>query len=110
MNKNSAIKCDVAVIGAGPAGLSFARSLAGIGLNIILVEKLPAKVLVEKLPAKVLAAPPMDGRDIALTHLSVEILKELDVWPLFPQVHRRTKEVAEKNYLRTLHFRRITDP
>jgi ubiquinone biosynthesis UbiH/UbiF/VisC/COQ6 family hydroxylase len=75
MNGNPAIKCDVAVIGAGPAGLSFARSLAGTGLNIILAEKLPAKVL---------AAPPMDGRDIALTHLSVGILKELDVWPLFP--------------------------
>jgi 2-polyprenyl-6-methoxyphenol hydroxylase-like FAD-dependent oxidoreductase len=47
----------------------------GTGLNIILAEKLPARVL---------ANPPMDGRDIALTHLSVEILKELDVWPLFP--------------------------
>lgn len=75
MSGNSALKCDVAVIGAGPAGLSFARSLAGTGLNIILAEKLPAKVL---------ANPPMDGRDIALTHLSVEILKELDVWSLFP--------------------------
>ena len=74
MGGNPAIKCDVAVIGAGPAGLSFARSLASTGLNIILAEKLPARVL---------ANPPMDGRDIALTHLSVEILKELDVWPLF---------------------------
>ena len=72
---DSAIKCDVAVIGAGPAGFSFARSLANTGLNIVVVEKLPARVL---------ANPPMDGRDIALTHLSVEILKELDVWPLFP--------------------------
>ncbi len=42
MNKNSAKKCDVAVIGAGPAGLGFARSLASTGLNIILAEKLPA--------------------------------------------------------------------
>ncbi len=74
MNGNTAIKCDVAVIGAGPAGLSFARSLASTGLNIILVEKLPARVL---------ANPPLDGRDIALTYLSVEILKELDVWSLF---------------------------
>ncbi len=75
MTEAQAIECDVIVVGAGPAGLSFARSLAGTGMNIILVEKLPAKVL---------AAPPMDGRDIALTHLSVAILKELDVWPLFP--------------------------
>ena len=75
MTGKSAIECDVTVIGAGPAGLSFARSLANTGLNIILVEKLPAKAL---------AVPPMDGRDIALTHLSIEILKELDVWPLLP--------------------------
>ncbi len=83
MNGNPAIKCDVAVIGAGPAGLSFARSLASTGLNIILAEKLPARVL---------ANPPIDGRDIALTYLSVEILKELDVWPLFSRrVHIHDK-------------------
>ena len=75
MNGNSTMECDVVVIGAGPAGLSFARSLGGTGLDAALVEKLPTKVL---------TAPPMDGRDIALTHLSVNILKELDVWPLFP--------------------------
>jgi len=69
------MECDVVVIGAGPAGLSLARSLGGTGLDAVLVEKLPTKVL---------TAPPMDGRDIALTHLSVNILKELDVWPLFP--------------------------
>ena len=75
MNGNLATNCDVTIIGAGPVGLSLACSLAGAGLNIVLVEKLPEKVL---------AVPPMDGRDIALTHLSVEILKKLDVWPLFP--------------------------
>ena len=36
MNGNSAVKCDVAGIGAGPAGLSFARSLAETGLDIAL--------------------------------------------------------------------------
>ncbi len=66
---------DVIIVGAGPAGLSFARSLAGSGLKIAVVEKLPEKVL---------AKPPADGRDIALTHYSARLLKELDVWPRFP--------------------------
>ena len=35
---------DIIIAGAGPAGLSFARSLAGTGLKIALVEKLPEKV------------------------------------------------------------------
>ena len=66
---------DVIIAGAGPAGLSFARSLAGTGLKIGVVEKLPEKIL---------ANPPADGRDIALTHFSARLLKELDVWPRFP--------------------------
>ena len=66
---------DVIIAGAGPAGLSFARSLAWTGLKIAVVEKLSEKVL---------ANPPADGRDIALTHFSARLLKELDVWRRFP--------------------------
>lgn len=66
---------DVIIVGAGPAGLSFARSLATTGLHIAVVEQLPEDVL---------ANPPVDGREIALTHLSVEILKKLDAWPRIP--------------------------
>ena len=66
---------DVIIAGAGPAGLSFARSLAGTGLKIAVIEKLPEKVL---------ANPPADGRDIALTHFSARLLEELDVWRRFP--------------------------
>jgi len=44
MTENSTIECNVTVIGAGPAGLSFARSLADTSLNIVLLEKLPAKI------------------------------------------------------------------
>lgn len=67
-------RSDVIIAGAGPVGLSFARSLAGTGLKITVVEKLPRKIL---------ADPPADGRDIALTYFSVRLLKELDVWPRF---------------------------
>jgi ubiquinone biosynthesis UbiH/UbiF/VisC/COQ6 family hydroxylase len=65
------VNYDIVVAGAGPAGLSFAKSLAGAGLRIALVEKQSLESL---------ANPEFDGRDIALTHLSVKILKEFGVW------------------------------
>ena len=45
---------DVAVIGAGPVGLSFALALAGHGLSAVLVERQPEAALRE---------PGFDGRD-----------------------------------------------
>ena len=65
---------DIIIVGAGPAGLSFARSLANTGLQIALIEKQSREQL---------ATPEFDGRDIALTHLSVRILKELGIWARF---------------------------
>jgi ubiquinone biosynthesis UbiH/UbiF/VisC/COQ6 family hydroxylase len=69
------IKYDVVIIGGGPAGLSFARSLANTDLNIVIIEKLAKESL---------ADPVFDGRDIALTHLSVKLLKELGAWSRIP--------------------------
>ena len=68
------MKYDIIIVGAGPAGLSFARSLANTGLRIALIEKQSTEQL---------AAPEFDGRDIALTHLSVRILKDIGVWARF---------------------------
>ncbi len=65
---------DIIIVGAGPAGLSFARSLAKTGLRIALIEKQSREQL---------ATPAFDGRDIALTHLSVRILKDLGIWTRF---------------------------
>lgn len=64
---------DVAIIGGGPAGLAFARSLAGSGLSVTVVERQPLDVL---------AHPRSDGREIALTHRSVGILRDLGAWAL----------------------------
>ncbi len=65
------MKHDVTIVGAGPAGLSFARSLADTGLQVLMIEKRSSAEL---------SAPAFDGRDIALTHKSVKILKELGIW------------------------------
>ncbi|HPQ50660.1 MAG TPA: FAD-dependent monooxygenase, partial [Alphaproteobacteria bacterium] len=62
---------DIVIIGAGPAGLSFARILADTGMNILLIEKQSEKIL---------AKPSYDGREIALTHLSHKIMSQTGMW------------------------------
>lgn len=67
----SATAFDLVVVGAGPVGLCFARVLAGSGLRIALVERLPRAALAE---------PVEDGREIALTHRSQRLMAELGLW------------------------------
>ena len=64
-------KCDVVVVGGGPAGLAFARGLAGSGLSVVVVERQSADQL---------ANAAVDGREIALTHRSVDTMKALGAW------------------------------
>ena len=52
---------DIVVVGAGPAGLSFAKSVSGAGLRMALIEKQPLESLQN---------PDFDGRDIANTDLA----------------------------------------
>ena len=65
------VKFDIIVIGAGPAGIAFACGFADTKLKVGIVDKLPKKII---------ANPKIDGREIALTHNSVKVLKKLDVW------------------------------
>ena len=67
---------DIVVIGGGPAGLSFACSMAGLNLKILLVEKSSLKSI---------SKPKPDGREIALTHHSRKILIKLGVWVLIDE-------------------------
>jgi ubiquinone biosynthesis UbiH/UbiF/VisC/COQ6 family hydroxylase len=62
---------DIVVVGAGPAGLGFARAMQGSGQRIAIVEKLSESVL---------ADPPEDGRDIALTHTSEALMRDYGMW------------------------------
>ena len=62
------MKTDILIIGSGPAGLSFARSLADSALKVVVVEKMGEDAIADPAP---------DGRDIALTHRSRQILTDL---------------------------------
>lgn len=62
---------DVLIVGAGPAGLSLAISLAHAGLQATVLELQNETQL---------ARPAPDGREIALTHPSVQTLQRLGSW------------------------------
>lgn len=62
---------DVLIVGAGPAGLSLAISLAHAGLQATVLELQGEAQL---------ASPAPDGREIALTHPSVQTLQRLGTW------------------------------
>ena len=62
---------DIALIGAGPAGLSCALSLRDCGLKVAIVEQQSEAAL---------AAPAYDGREIALTHLSQRLMQQHGSW------------------------------
>ena len=67
---------DIIVIGAGPAGLSFARSLKTSGLRVLVLEKQALSKI---------ETPEYDGRDLALTHLSRRNMLELGLWQRIPE-------------------------
>ncbi|OGB37753.1 MAG: hypothetical protein A3B67_07315, partial [Burkholderiales bacterium RIFCSPHIGHO2_02_FULL_66_10] len=69
---------DLIIIGAGPAGLSLARALRGSGLHIGLIEQHTRDALQQ---------PAFDGREIALTQHSAELLRQLGIWPLLGKAH-----------------------
>ena len=75
-NNNSNNVYDVVIIGAGPAGLSFACSLANQNQKVLVVEKSPQISISDPKP---------DGRETALTHNSLKILQKLGVWNLIDE-------------------------
>ncbi len=74
--KNLKSNYDVIIVGAGPAGLSFACSLIGLNLNTLIIEKSIHESI---------SNPKPDGRETALTHNSLKILQNQGVWDLIDQ-------------------------
>jgi ubiquinone biosynthesis UbiH/UbiF/VisC/COQ6 family hydroxylase len=62
---------DVVIIGAGPVGLCCALRLADQGHRVCVIERQAERSIAE---------PEFDGREIALTHRSVQTLQRIGVW------------------------------
>lgn len=89
---------DILIVGAGPAGLAFARQFKNSRLRIIMIEKAPLASLQN---------PAYDGREIALTHRSREIMQNLGMWQRVPEneIYRlRDAKVYNGTSDYTLHF------
>ena len=92
------MKFDITIIGAGPSGLSLACSLAKTELKIAIIEKNSKKKF---------SNPQKDGRDIALTHRSKNILKKIGIWKnINPKKISPVREarVLDGNSSKYLHF------
>lgn len=70
------MKYDIVIIGGGPAGLSFAKTLSESNFSVLLVERAPESAL---------QTPSVDGRDIALTHYSMDLLEKMGVLSRIPE-------------------------
>jgi ubiquinone biosynthesis UbiH/UbiF/VisC/COQ6 family hydroxylase len=72
---HAAFDTEVLIVGAGPAGLALACSLADAGIHTMVLEQAPLHSL---------ANPAEDGRDIALTHRARRVLSSLGLWDRLP--------------------------
>ena len=66
-----AMDYDILISGAGPAGLCLAGSLSGHSLRVGVVEQQPLAAIEN---------PAYDGREIALTQQSAQMLRDLGLW------------------------------
>lgn len=103
MSEAQTLYKDIVIVGSGPAGLSFACALAKSGLQVVVIDQQNQEQI---------ANPAMDGRDIAMTHLSKTILQELNVWQRFNPEHvhpLREATVQDGDSPYALHFERTDD-
>lgn len=94
---------DMVIIGAGPTGLALARYFKDTELNITLIDKASLDSIQN---------PAYDGREIALTHRSKEILQNLGVWQRFDTndiYPLKDAKVYNGNHDYALHFSVPTD-
>ncbi|MED6343141.1 MAG: FAD-dependent monooxygenase, partial [Pseudomonadota bacterium] len=69
-------KYDTIIIGSGPVGLSLAKSLSNANFSVCVIDRQTAKDL---------SSPPYDGREVAITHFSKRILKDIGSWDLIDE-------------------------
>lgn len=69
---------DILVVGAGPAGLSLACALRESGLKVTLLEQQSRDTLEQ---------PAFDGREIALTHHSRQLMQSMGMWTRLGDEH-----------------------
>lgn len=62
---------DLLIVGAGPSGLSLAAAITDADLRIAVIERQSLGTLRD---------PAFDGREIALTHASVGVLRQIGAW------------------------------
>jgi ubiquinone biosynthesis UbiH/UbiF/VisC/COQ6 family hydroxylase len=74
--KSNNLSFDIAIVGAGSTGIAFATGFANTKIKIVIIDKLPNDLIVN---------PKKDGREIAITHHSEKILRDLKVWNLIPK-------------------------
>lgn len=71
MMSNRVLECDILIVGGGLSGASLALALKNTGLQIIVVEAMPASNL---------QSNQFDSRSLALSKASQTIFESLDVW------------------------------
>lgn len=92
------VTCDIAIIGAGPVGLALAASLRGSGLDVILVERQERAALSD---------PAFDGREIALSQPTCDLLDKIGAWSRIDASDKaplRGAKVINGRSDRCLHF------
>lgn len=71
---------DLAIIGGGLVGASFARAVSGLGFRIVLIDRAPSESLYNH---------DLDNRGLALSYTTKQILDELSCW----------EKISKKTYL-----------
>lgn len=62
---------DVAIVGGGLVGASFARAIANLGLQVVIIDRAPAQYLYN---------PSLDNRGLAIAYTTMQMLAQLKVW------------------------------